>query len=357
MHPEERGQILLNINQDMVGAKQSLGSRIQHITRTPDSRPSYLNDVIESVVNFVVRTNSAYLSASQAGTPEPYSKPILSRFGTRERFGAEIVPYFSNTDHMVFVDSKIGIPAVTLTNWPDDYIHSSDDDLWNVDPTQLQRNAFIVAASAWYFASLQPSGAASLAAQVFAGAHRRLAGSLARATEMLNLAPVPDRAASYLDGVNLIEQTLRRERAAVDSVRVFDPGIRLEALDRSLATNGASMKAALAENYRSLTGAPDVPQAKLSEEEQGMAKKVPALAVTLSEYIERRREPGRSGMHGLMRFESMNFVDGRRSYLDIYRAVRAEAQSAGEWYYGTVELKSVAGELDTAVKQGVLKLK
>ena len=37
---------------------------------------------------------------------------------------------------------------MTLTNWPDEFIHSNYDDLWQMDATQLKRNAFIVAATA-----------------------------------------------------------------------------------------------------------------------------------------------------------------------------------------------------------------
>jgi hypothetical protein len=58
-----------------------------------------------------------------------------------------------------------------------------------------------------------------------------------------------------------------------------------------------------------------------------------------------------------MAYEVWNFVDGKRSYLDIFRAVRAEAQFAGEWYYGTVTAKAVADLLDRGVKEGILKLK
>ncbi len=36
--------------------------------------------------------------------------------------------------------------------------------------------------------------------------------------------------------------------------------------------------------------------------------------------------------------ECYGFVDGTRSYLDIFRAVHAEALSAGEFYYGKVTL-------------------
>ena len=49
--------------------------------------------------------------------------------------------------------APIGIPGVTFTNWPDDYIHSTDDDLWQIDPTQLKRNAVAVAGSAWFIAT------------------------------------------------------------------------------------------------------------------------------------------------------------------------------------------------------------
>ncbi|MBI5379927.1 MAG: right-handed parallel beta-helix repeat-containing protein, partial [Nitrospirae bacterium] len=35
-------------------------------------------------------------------------------------------------------EAPIGVPAITFTNWPDNYIHTSDDDLWNIDRTQLQ---------------------------------------------------------------------------------------------------------------------------------------------------------------------------------------------------------------------------
>jgi hypothetical protein len=58
-----------------------------------------------------------------------------------------------------------------------------------------------------------------------------------------------------------------------------------------------------------------------------------------------------------MRYETLNFVDGRRSYLEIYRAVRAEAQSVGAWYYGEVSPEKVAAVLDQAVNAGMLKVR
>jgi hypothetical protein len=88
-----------------------------------------------------------------------------------------------------------------------------------------------------------------------------------------------------------------------------------------------------------------------------MASKMPEVAVSVSEYLEKRDNVRSSGLPSLMRYEVWNFVDGRRSYLDIYRAVRAEAQSAGAWYYGTVDAKPVEDLLEAGVQAGILRLK
>jgi hypothetical protein len=53
----------------------------------------------------------------------------------------------------------------------------------------------------------------------------------------------------------------------------------------------------------------------------------------------------------------MSFVDGKRSYFDIYKAVKAEALAAGKFFYGTVTLDDVVKTLDGNVKSGALKLK
>lgn len=361
VHPGERSKMLVNVNEDMVGAKQSAGSRIQHITRTPWSRPSALNTVVGSIATMVMQGNSAYLAAGQAGTPQPYSKAILSRLGTRERYGAEIVPYFDSTDHLVFNESVIGIPGITLTNWPDDYIHSSDDDLWQIDPTQLKRNAFIVASTAWYFATLGPEGAPLLATEVHADALGMIHDALARAEEMLSLAAPDARDAAYRDGINLINQAGARAMATLESVEMFgEPALaeRLGAMRGESLPNAAdAARYALGVNYRALTGNTKLPTAQPSNEEREMAGRVPEVAVPIADYFEKRRDVESVGLHGLMAYEVWNFVDGKRSYLDIYRAVRAEAQSVGKWYYGTVSTKQVADLLDAGVKAGALRLK
>ena len=360
-HPDERAQALVNINQDMVGAKQSAGSRIQHITRTPWSRPSYLNTVVHGIARMVMQGNTSYISAGQAGSSVPYSKPILSHLGTRERYGAEITPHFNNTDNMVFNDGIIGVAGITLTNYPDDFIHSSDDDLWQMDATQLQRNAFIVAASAWYLATLGPEQLPVLVSQVHGQSQNEMAQAYARAAEMLTLAPAGERDAVYADALNLIDQMGRNGAATLDSVRVFAPAApvaaRVDALKASLLQASRTMQDTLMEYYSLYAEKkPQHPEVQ-PESEKEMQRKVPEVALSVREYLEKRRDIRGSGLHPVMAYEVWNFVDGRRSYFEIYRTVRAEAQFAGAWYYGTVSAKQVADLLDAGVKAGILRLK
>ena len=109
-NPEAPKTWLAAINQDMVGARQSMGSRVQHIIRTPYSLPSYLSDVIESIAESVILGNSGFLSAEEAGTPQPFSKPLLSFRGSRERYAAMVVPHSGGSDQEVFCDALVRRP-------------------------------------------------------------------------------------------------------------------------------------------------------------------------------------------------------------------------------------------------------
>jgi hypothetical protein len=64
-----------------------------------------------------------------------------------------------------------------------------------------------------------------------------------------------------------------------------------------------------------------------------------------------------TGLHPMLRFEALNFADGRRSAWEVYEAVSAEALSAGEWYYGSVSPADVAAVLEAGAQAGALTLR
>lgn len=398
-HPEEAGKILANLNQDMVGARQTIGGRVQYMARPPWSRASFLGDVQESILDAVVAGNNGYLAAWQAQSPPTgvaFSRPIFSRLGSREPFHARAVPYFGQTDHLVFNDAWVGVPGTSLTNWPDEYIHSSDDDLWQIDRTQLKRNAFIVAATAWWLATADASRIPHLASFVAARGLERLgrdlATGLAGATE-----PEPRRVARYREAGNLLAVSLEKEKSALASVRAIGPPRpddspsvdellrdRANVLDQAAREMQALLHSAYGAPGGNRPGAPDEDPVL-----ERLARRVPRKAArTLDEWMslkeaasarrevarrdareEREREEavpsGRRRAAGpaeaspptvssLMQFEIFNWVDGKRNAAEIARRVAAEALSAGRWYYGDVTPAMVETFFEAQAKDGLI---
>ena len=360
-HPDEPKKMIANINQDMVGARQSMGSRVQHLVYAPFSRTSYLDTVLESVATYVIRTNNAFISSGRArGYPSPHLRPIYSTRGSREGYNAALIPYISYSDHICFLGGPIGVPAILMIDWEDDYIHSSDDDLFNVDQTQLARNTFIVGAISYILASAEAEDASLLASETFLIGNKRLTRDLAAATRILRDS-LNSANSVWKDAVNLLEQGIEREVRALESTRLFagnDIGAK-NVIDRLIARVRAKkqeMTADLESTYLSLYRR-EPGEIELSAEEVSTCEKIPANTASLDTYFDSRDSVTFQGnLHTHMREEVFNFVDGKRSYYDIYKAVRAEALSVGEWYYGTVSLEDVCTLLDAAVEAGALEL-
>jgi hypothetical protein len=222
-NPTEPRKMLVNVNQDMVGARQSFGGRVQYGSRLPWSLPHALDDVMESVLTLVRDGNTSLLTTRGTRAPQPYTREILAVKGSREPYHARMVPYYDSTDHHAFTPARIGVPGTSLTNWPDEFIHSTGDDLENIDATQLERNAVVATAVALYFASAGEAEAPALAAFVAARGRARLAADAARAVELLARAAPTEQAGAFRDARNLLVQSQRKESAALASVRRLSP--------------------------------------------------------------------------------------------------------------------------------------
>jgi hypothetical protein len=356
-YPEEAGKMLANINQDMVGAKQSIGDRIQRLIYNPHSSTSYLDTLLESIGTYTIQANTFYLAAHR-GRPWPTGnkKAIYSTQGTREGYHAELVPYFDSSDHRVFVEGIIGIPAVSLINMDDELIHSNDDDLFNIDPTQLARNEFIVGALTHVLAFTEAEDVLPLTTETFLHGERRLANDLAVAARRAR-----EGEDGWKDATLLVEEAVARETRALESIRVFagsnsQANQAIDFFRDRLPEKQKQMSEILAQAYVVAYGRKPIP-VKLSADEEAASKKIPANIADVDAYFVRRDEVEFEGkLERLMQDETYNFVDGKRSYYDIYKAVRAEALAHGEWYYGQVTLAEVTALLDAAVEAGALAL-
>jgi len=361
-NPGEPRKMLVAINQDMVGARQSWGGRVQYASRLPWSLPAALDDVTESVLEAVRDSNTSYLTNRGTGQPQPFLREITSVKGSREPFAARMVPYFDSTDHHAFTPRQVGVPAVSLTNWPDEYIHSTGDDLENIDATQLERNAVVVAAVALYFAALGDEEVPALAAYVAARGRARVAADSATAVAELARSAPAERPLAWRASWNLLRQSVAKEQAALASLRRLAGRGRaadvLQAAARRLEGTLASELDALERAYTATTGQ-TLPNIDLGPDERAMAEKiyVPlADPAAFEDALAKMRGAG-GALHPMMRFEALNFADGRRSAWDVYEAVAAEALAAGEWYYGRVSPKDVLAVLDAGVAAGAFSVR
>src|SRR5215210_7743723 len=220
-HPEEVKKILANVHQDMTGANQALGSRVQHLIFAPHSRTSYLDAVFESVGTYMIQTNNGYLAASrQGGLPRPHTRPLYATRGTRQGYNARFVPHFGSSDHLVFLEGAVGIPAVALINWDDPFIHSSDDDLFQIDQTQLRRNNFLIGALAYFLANADDTRVPLLVSETYAQGQKRPANDLQVALRVLRES-AGEADHGWKRASIIIEQGTQREMRALDSIRVF----------------------------------------------------------------------------------------------------------------------------------------
>lgn len=354
-HPDEIGRIWVNVNQDMVGAEQGQDlMRKQNVTRLPATRFHLLNDVTEAVVEWMVAANNFELSQLQNGIAL-YPDPHVAHRGSWHRWNAETIFFHNNTDHMTFTEAPIGIPGVTFTNMPDRFIHSSDDDLWNIDPTQLGRSAASVALIAYTMAAADEGSAPVLAAEVVGRGAERLGRNLRLALSWIAADPGP---ASYHAALDQVHFAGERERRALGSLA--DVGLSSAAIGSLLEGLGRREAAALAEVneawHRASDGRPK-PDRETSDAERRLGTLRPRLVGDARAFLASRDELGGApGLHSLMAFEVRAAIDGQRSGLAIARLVAAEAREAGVNYFGTVTPEAVLTCLESAAGTGLFAL-
>ncbi|TFG11914.1 DUF4910 domain-containing protein [Candidatus Thorarchaeota archaeon] len=108
------------INADMVGADPCKTGSMLNFFRTPYSLPSTLNNVL---TYWLAQEAERDYDASTGGTivPLPWKEKV----------------YSAGSDHFLFTDSTVGIPAVMLNQFPDKFYHTSEDTTDKLDPQQM----------------------------------------------------------------------------------------------------------------------------------------------------------------------------------------------------------------------------
>jgi hypothetical protein len=300
---------------------------------TPDSRASYLNDLVASLLQYVDQT--------EIRTPQGVNAPFNYRL-------ASVATITSGSDHSVFNDG--GIPAMQFNYWPDNFYHSSADRIEQVDPTELKRVAFVAASAFAYLSDAGAAQARDLAWEATLNGEKWMSEVTRQALPLLgtDAARLPERAKAIRTKV---AGAYGRARGGVESVLTLSNEPEVAAtvkrltgtLDAARDVNIRLVDAAYAERAVALKlkAAP----AELTDRERDASLLVPRrlFKVYSPEALTRQPPPGaprgRGGrgpqagdaggpgprrLPGAAATEVANFIDGKRTVLDIYNAVRAE---------------------------------
>jgi aminopeptidase YwaD len=145
--PELTKRIRAAVHMDMVGGGPDTKA-VFHVTRGPMSLPSFVHDVAWVFAEFVNEESYKFAATGKA------EYPFVAPEGGKEPLRAEYSAYTMGSDHDVYQDSSLGIPAIYMNDWPDRYIHTNFDTAANIDTTKLKRAAFIGAASGYFLAGI-----------------------------------------------------------------------------------------------------------------------------------------------------------------------------------------------------------
>jgi aminopeptidase YwaD len=318
--PEIASRIKAAIHMDMVGGGPETKA-IFHVTRGPNSLPSFVNDVAEHFGEFVNDQSEKFASGDGA------DYPLVAPEGGKEPLRAEMAPFSLGSDHQVYTDSSFGIPAIYLNDWPDRYIHTNFDTPANVDPTKLKRAAFIGAASGYFLANAQSGHAAEILRVV-------QVNSLRRTATMFNKRSIQDAE----DAENLDRHHMSYERKLVDSMERF---FRIPDRVRT------SAKTFLDNLERQVAPVPHRP-VPIHDEYRRVFRRRASLKGPMTafgydyftDHFAYREKPllltiyrGLHGSGGDYTYEVLNLVDGRRTVQEIRDHVSAS--------YGQVPVQSV----------------
>jgi aminopeptidase YwaD len=345
-HPDIKQSMRADVHMDMVGGDPFKNKSILHVTETPWSLPTFITDIGDRFAETIRDAADVY-----AGDGSHEDAAVLETrngaAGTRNSLLVDETPYAEGSDHDDYDSSTIAVPALYLRDWPDIYIHTDHDTLDQIDATKLRRVALLGAAAGYSYATLNATQASSLL-PFFAGrAQQRLAKGFERAQSLTQDSALAPRDA-WFEARNLLAQMLRREQVALRSFAVFtqsepqELAACIEALTQQAAglaiwvDNSAAMRGVHETSWvPAWHGAADgarIPQrigefgpltyqnddVLLDRLGSARVRKIKLLDPDSSRLIT---EQDRGSLYA---YEIINFVDGKRSTVEIRDAVAAE---------------------------------
>jgi hypothetical protein len=346
-HPELKGPglgggILAALNLDMVGEDVDLLHSRFLLTWTPPTIGSILPDVVADT--------ASNLDHFEAASPRV----------NQSAFNYRVTPYQGGSDHVVFNDGAIRIPAMMLGHWPDYTHHTTEDTPDKVDPVELERAELIATAAFCYLANLSEEQSLDVTNLVASNAQSRLVGDTQRAVSWLLRAPEGDLENTYHDAKRVVDFAVIREQNTLESALTFAPfpltRKLIETWTQGLQGQAELQRRTLQAIFYQRAARFPFPRRSSPEEESTaamlptrltrgpLAAGLPQLQLPESDRLWYSTAEARS----LNKYLLVNLIDGKRSILDLRNHLSATTQP--------VSLSAVERYIRDLAKVGLVRL-
>jgi hypothetical protein len=217
-HPEIAKRIIADLNYDMEGLRLSTAGAQWLLMRTPDSFPSFLNDIAQNFLEFVAEITRERVRYRANGYAPALD--VLSPNGSRDPFNIKVDKYYGASDHATYMQH--GIPAVIFNTWPDPWYHSSQDTPDKLDPTQFKRAAVVSIGAMTVLATADDPMAVRVVADVVGRGGERMTANQRKGLGYIGDAKSgAELAQAYVDAKAAVRHQTNIEKAVVKSAAVL----------------------------------------------------------------------------------------------------------------------------------------
>ena len=330
-----RQRLVAGINLDMVGEDQEMCKSTLNVVVTPDSLPSYLDDLVLSVL-------------------EDSAKELdhMTKIGLASSFRYVRSPFSAGSDHAEFVEPNVGVPCIGFTQWPDKFYHTSMDTIDKVSTESLRRVGWICAVTVLKLANADFRTGHELASLAYSRGAARVVDASGKASQEIMIKARDSKVKNRVQELsklldyhrNRIEHAVQREQDSVRSVRRLADDKDLQAFVMShvedLDNAGRREIASLERTARAVEKSlglkiPRVP--KQTKADQEVRKLIPSRhfkgTVPWSDLHEDLGEKRRKVYRKIEDADSdfmsktaelVNLIDGTRTVYEITRVLSAE---------------------------------
>lgn len=217
-HPDIKKRLIADLNYDMEGLRLSTSRAMWLLMRTPDTFPTFINDVAQNFMEYVAEVTRERVRYRANGYAP--SDPIVSINGSRDPFVIKIDKHYGSSDHVTYMQH--GIPAAMFNTWPDQWYHSSQDTPDKLDSTQFKRAAVVSVGAMAVLAGADDKVALRISADVLGRGGERIGASHRKALGYIG--DVADGAAlaqAYKDAKATVRHQSQIEKAVLKSSAIL----------------------------------------------------------------------------------------------------------------------------------------